>query len=89
MTPFTEISDESARVRKSKFEIVPVLNTVISSTVLLVILCIFGMAVALYSDAQDTLKDLNELLPEVSSTLRMVSNICKAPEYERYCSADS
>ena len=77
---------EPPKSKCERFQLVPVLNTVISSTVLLVIVCIFGMAIALYSDAQDTLKDLNVLLPEVRSTLSMVTNICKAPEYARYCS---
>ena len=81
--PLMESQDKS---KCECFQLVPVLNTAISSTVLLVIMCIFGMAIALYSDAQDTLKDLNVLLPEARSTLRMVSNICKAPEYVRYCS---
>ena len=39
----------------------------------------------LITDAKTNMNDLSELLPEVSNVLRMVKQICDAPEYYNYC----
>ena len=36
-------------------------------------------------DAKTNMKDLSIILPEVSNTLQIVKEICKAPEYAPYC----
>ena len=56
--------------------------------------CIFGLVyindlTVLIRDAKINMKDLSELLPEVSDVLQMVRQICGAPEYSAYCGLDN
>lgn len=43
----------------------------------------------LIRDAKINMADLGIIIPKVAETLRMVDNICKAPEYKYYCHANS
>lgn len=67
-------------------------NVVFSTLIFiqLTIICITGLVYLndfnmLIADAKTNMKDLSILIPEVANVLRMVKQICDAPEYYHYC----
>lgn len=58
--------------------------------VLVISLCISCIVIyvdvsKLMEDGKDTLNDLSIVLPEVSSTMKMLQNLCNTPEFKHYC----
>ena len=60
-------------------------NIIIPSMSLILMLAVFGIVVATYADAQATIDDLKQMIPEARDTLRMVKNICSSPAFKQYC----
>jgi len=58
-------------------------------TQFLIIYIVFGVYSKdlnnLLKDGKATMEDLSVLIPEVGNTLKIVQQICKAPEYAPYC----
>jgi hypothetical protein len=63
------------------------------SCIMIMCLCISGLVI--YSDvsktvvdAQDTLQDLQIILPEVHTTMSMLTHLCNTPEFKDYCGTE-
>jgi len=55
------------------------------STIFIILGVYANDASKLLRDAQTNMDDLSIILPKVSETLKIVEEICKAPEYAPYC----
>ena len=63
------------------------------SCIMVFFLCISGIIIytdvsKTVVDAQDTLQDLNIILPEVDKTMHMLQHLCNTPEFQRYCGTE-
>lgn len=58
----------------------------IQLSIIFIIVCVYASNVnRLLKDVQTNMDDLSVLLPKVSETLKIVEQICKAPQYAPYC----
>lgn len=66
--------------------IIRVVHVTLTVVTLIILFIILGIATSSLRDANDTISDLKEMLPEARKTLQMVNNICHSPNFSSYCS---
>ena len=66
-------------------DVAPIVNMVLTFMALVVMMCIFALIVACYSDAQEAIAAMRDIIPDAREIFRMVTNICKSPELSPYC----
>ena len=52
-------------------------------------LIILVMVATLCAKLATTLADVKEIVPEIQRVLRMVTNICDAPDFKAYCQSQT
>ena len=78
MSEFTRLRAEHASEQDGKKckDVAPIVNIVLTFMALVVIMCIFALIVACYSDAQDAIAAMREIIPDAREIFHMVTNIC-------------
>jgi hypothetical protein len=67
--------------------------TSVFSCIMVFFLCISGIIIytdvsKTLVDAQDTLQDLNIILPEIDKTMHMLQHLCNTPDFRPYCGTE-
>ena len=66
--------------------IIRLVHVTLTVVILVILFTMLGIAISSLRDANDTISDLKEMLPEARKTLQMVNNICHSPNFSSYCS---
>jgi hypothetical protein len=61
------------------------INLFISIIILIIMLVTLHEAKLELTDAADTLKDVQDLIPEVASSLKILKAVCAAPAWKPFC----
>ena len=57
----------------------------VSSVILFFMLYVANEAKKSVSEAGDILQDVSELIPEVAKSLKILTEVCKSPQFSPYC----
>ena len=93
-------SNHSASFKTSKCKLLKLFHAILTSVAIYSMFVMVGILFVslniyytdldiLIKDAKINMADLGVIIPKVAETLRLVDNICQAPEYKYYCHANS
>ena len=89
---FPKIKKKCKITQDNVFNTAFFLNVSISilSFLMILSLCISGIVIyrdvsLILGDTKNTLNNLQVVLPEVHTTMKMLQNLCNTPEFKRYC----
>ena len=91
LQPFTIVNQDKKKCDYRRFtlnycNLIANIFLLTQLSIIFIIICVYANdASRLLKDAQTNMDDLSILLPKVYETLKIVEEICKAPQYAPYC----